>query len=58
MRQLTSTGVTIVVVEQFADIVLDLADTVAVMGQGKVRLSGTPKQVRGEIESAYLGSRR
>jgi branched-chain amino acid transport system ATP-binding protein len=55
VRDLTKTGVTIVVVEQFADIVLGFADNVCVMAQGKVRLSGAPKQVRGKIESAYLG---
>jgi branched-chain amino acid transport system ATP-binding protein len=58
VRELTKTGVTIVVVEQFADVVLDFADTVALMAQGRVRLCGTPKQVRGEIESAYLGGTR
>lgn len=56
VRDLTKTGVTIVVVEQFADVVLDFADSVALMAQGKVRLSGPPNKVRGEIESAYLGS--
>ena len=55
VRGLTRTGVTIVVVEQFADVVLDFADTVALMGQGKVRLSGPPSKVRGEIEAHYLG---
>ena len=37
-------------VEQFADIVLEFADHVCVMAQGRVRLSGAPKQVRGKIE--------
>ncbi len=58
VRKLTRTGVTIVVVEQFADVVLDFADSVALMAQGKVRMSGPPSRVRGEIESAYLGPRR
>src|SRR5687767_11575858 len=58
VRDLTRTGVTIVVVEQFADIVLDFADNVYVMAQGKVRLSGAPKTVRKDIESAYLGASR
>ena len=56
VRNLTTTGVTIVVVEQFADVVLDFADTVTVMTQGRVRLSGPPNKVRGDIESAYLGT--
>jgi branched-chain amino acid transport system ATP-binding protein len=58
VRNLTRTGVTIVVVEQFADVVLDFADTVALMGQGRVRLVGPPEKVRGEIESHYLGKAR
>jgi branched-chain amino acid transport system ATP-binding protein len=58
VRELTRTGVTIVVVEQFADSVLDFADNVYVMAQGKVRLSGPPKKVRKDIESAYLGASR
>jgi branched-chain amino acid transport system ATP-binding protein len=56
VRDLTERGVTAVVVEQFADVVLDLADAVVVMAHGKVRLVGTPKQVRKELQSAYLGS--
>ena len=58
VRKLTRTGVTIVVVEQFADIVLDFADSIVLMTQGKVRMSGPPKQVKRHIESAYLGGRR
>jgi branched-chain amino acid transport system ATP-binding protein len=55
VRELTTTGVTIVVVEQFADVVLDFADTVALMAHGRVRLAGKPKQVRDKITAAYLG---
>jgi branched-chain amino acid transport system ATP-binding protein len=55
VRDLTATGVTTVVVEQFADVVLDMADQVVVMAHGRVRLKGTPKRVRKELQSAYLG---
>jgi branched-chain amino acid transport system ATP-binding protein len=55
VRELTTTGVTIVVVEQFADVVLDFADTVVLMAHGRVRLAGKPKQVRDKIAAAYLG---
>ena len=58
VRDLTTTGVTIVVVEQFADVVLDFADNVTVMAHGRVRLSGPPDKVRDDIESAYLGTAR
>jgi branched-chain amino acid transport system ATP-binding protein len=56
VRELTTPGVTTVVVEQFADVVLDIADEVVVMAHGRVRLRGTPKKVRRELQSAYLGS--
>ena len=55
VRELTATGVTTIVVEQFADVVLDIADQVVVMAHGRVRLRGTPKQVRKELHAAYLG---
>jgi branched-chain amino acid transport system ATP-binding protein len=55
VRELTATGVTIVVVEQFASVVLDVADHVAVMAQGAVRLSGAPADVRAGLHDAYLG---
>ena len=58
IRDLVATGVTIVVVEQFADVVLDFADTVALMAQGRVRLTGTPKQAKDYLTSTYLGAKR
>ena len=56
VRDLTASGVTTVVVEQFAAVVLDIADEVVVMAHGRVRTRGTPKHVRRELQSAYLGS--
>jgi branched-chain amino acid transport system ATP-binding protein len=55
VRELTKTGVTTVVVEQFADVVLEIADEVVVMAQGRVRLKGPPRRVRKELHTAYLG---
>jgi branched-chain amino acid transport system ATP-binding protein len=55
VRELTESGVTTVVVEQFADVVLDIADEVVVMAHGRVRLRGAPKAVRKELHTAYLG---
>ena len=55
VRELTRTGVTTVVVEQFADVVLDIADEVVVMSHGRVQLRGAPKAVRGRLHAAYLG---
>ena len=55
VAELTTTGVTILVVEQFASVVLDVADHVAVMAHGRVRVQGPPPAVRGELQAAYLG---
>ncbi len=55
VRELTTTGVTIVAVEQFADVVLEFADSVVVMAHGGVRLAGTPRKVARELTAAYLG---
>jgi branched-chain amino acid transport system ATP-binding protein len=55
VADLTTTGVTILVVEQFANVVLDVADHVVVMAQGAVRLQGRPADVRDDLHAAYLG---
>ncbi len=55
VRELTHTGVTTVVVEQFAGVVLDIADEVVVMAHGRVQLRGQPKKVRRRLHAAYLG---
>jgi branched-chain amino acid transport system ATP-binding protein len=48
-------GVSILVVEQFARIVMDVADTAAVMIQGKVVQVGPPKELEESLSQAYLG---
>ena len=55
VHELTATGVTIIVVEQFASVVLDVAHHVVVMAQGRVRLQGAPDEVRDSLHAAYLG---
>jgi branched-chain amino acid transport system ATP-binding protein len=55
VRQLATTGVTIVVVEQFASVVLDLADRVVVMAHGRVEADGPPSEIRDLLATAYLG---
>jgi branched-chain amino acid transport system ATP-binding protein len=49
-------GVSILVVEQFAQAVLGVADQAAVMLHGRVTLSGRPDELRDELHAAYLGS--
>ena len=58
VASLRTTGVTTLVVEQFASVVLDVADHVAVMAHGRIRVQGPPSAVRGELQAAYLGGAR
>ena len=55
VRTISADGVTILVVEQFAAAVLDVADTAAVMVNGRVVLTGTPKEVEADLGNVYLG---
>ena len=48
-------GVSILVVEQFAKLVLDVADEAAIMVQGRVAAVGAPHVLAGVLSSAYLG---
>jgi branched-chain amino acid transport system ATP-binding protein len=49
-------GVTILVVEQFAKVVLGVADRAAIMVNGRVAASGRPEELSGELSAAYLGA--
>ena len=55
VRRIVAEGVTIVIVEQFADVVLSLADEAVVMTRGRIRAAGRPDEVRSRLASAYLG---
>src|ERR1700716_2114158 len=48
-------GVSILVVEQFAQTVLGVADYAAIMVQGRVVRAGTPAEMESELSAAYLG---
>jgi branched-chain amino acid transport system ATP-binding protein len=50
------TGVTVVVVEQFATLVLPIADSVALMNAGRIRWRGSPDDVHGVLAESYLGT--
>lgn len=49
-------GVTILVVEQFARVVLGVADEAAIMVNGRVAAVGSPAELSGELSAAYLGA--
>ncbi|MEQ1788793.1 MAG: ABC transporter ATP-binding protein [Acidimicrobiales bacterium] len=54
--QIAKTGVSILVVEQFARTVLGVADYAAIMLHGKVTAVGQPDDIAPELEAAYLGA--
>lgn len=53
---IAATGVSIVVVEQFAHAVLGVADIAAVLTQGRIGALGPPKAIESELAAAYLGA--
>jgi branched-chain amino acid transport system ATP-binding protein len=53
--QVASTGVAILVVEQFARAVLGIADVAAIMVHGEIARVGTPGELESELSTAYLG---
>ena len=55
VAEIARTGVSILVVEQFAREVLGVADIAAIMLHGVRGLRGTPHQIESELSSAYLG---
>ncbi len=56
VASIAATGVTIIVVEQFARVVLDVATHAALMMNGRVAAVGTPAELSGELSAAYLGA--
>jgi branched-chain amino acid transport system ATP-binding protein len=52
---IAATGVSIVVVEQFARTVLGVADLAVVLVQGRVAAVGPPADIEADLTSAYLG---
>jgi branched-chain amino acid transport system ATP-binding protein len=55
VARLAVEGVTILVVEQFAHAVLDVADAVTVLTHGRVTRRGRPDDLAGTLTEAYLG---
>ncbi len=55
VRQIAKTGVSILVVEQFARTVLGVADLAAIMLHGRITRVGSPHELEDELSAAYLG---
>jgi ABC-type branched-subunit amino acid transport system ATPase component len=51
---IAATGISILVVEQFAHEVLGVADTAAIMLHGRIATIGAPTAIAAELETAYL----
>ncbi len=56
VAQLAATGVAIVIVEQFVDAALELADRAVILTQGRVSSEGDPATIRDELRTAYFGA--
>jgi branched-chain amino acid transport system ATP-binding protein len=52
----TSEHITVVLVEQFAQTALTVADQVAVMVNGRIVRAGTPEEVGDDLMSTYMGA--
>ena len=50
-----SRGMTVLLVEQYADRALDIARSAAVMRGGRIVAAGDPAELRGRLEELYLG---
>ena len=55
VAQIARSGVSVLVVEQFARTVLGVADRAAIMVGGRVRRVGAPAEIEEELSAAYLG---
>ncbi|WP_436775015.1 ATP-binding cassette domain-containing protein [Yinghuangia sp. YIM S09857] len=55
VSRIAGTGVTVLLVEQFAQTALGVADLAAVMTGGRITAVGTPEAIAAGLHSAYLG---
>jgi len=55
VAQVAREGISILVVEQFAQAVLGIADRAAIMVNGEITRAGSPSELGSELSSAYLG---
>ncbi len=55
VREAAGRGTSILLVEQFARIVMDVADSASLMVQGRVIESGHPRDIEEKLSQAYLG---
>jgi branched-chain amino acid transport system ATP-binding protein len=56
VAELAASGLSILIVEQFAQSVLGVADVAAIMLHGRVTRTGPPAEIAEELTDAYLGA--
>ena len=54
VASIAASGVTVLIVEQFAETALRIADHVAIMLHGRIAHQGTPSEMAAAAETAYL----
>ena len=55
VRRIAASGLSILIVEQFAHEILGVADLAGIMLHGRIVTTGTPTQIADDLTSAYLG---
>jgi branched-chain amino acid transport system ATP-binding protein len=55
VSEMAATGISILIVEQFAQAVLGVADVASIMLHGRIARTGSPTDVAEELAEAYLG---
>jgi branched-chain amino acid transport system ATP-binding protein len=55
VARLKELGIAILIVEQFADMALQVADEAAIMGQGRIQSVGAPEEIGRALSQSYLG---
>ena len=55
VRSLAEEGITILLVEQFANTALKVSDFAAVMSSGRITAVGQPQDIKEHVSAAYLG---
>ena len=56
VADVAASGVTVVVVEQFAKLAVPIADRVGIMSGGRLRWEGDPSEAEAALAGAYLGT--
>ena len=56
VASIAASGVSIIVVEQFAHAVLGVADLAAVLAHGRIGALGAPADIEAQLSTAYLGA--